>query len=113
MAFIYYRTTLLGIPLPRFFTSSRTQRSYGSVKVWKITSSHPLRERRALIATLETLDFDGITISFSAFRWAVIPPRHDARNLARKAWLSRTSEIKMGVLIGRSPVGTQVLATWV
>jgi len=33
------RTTLSGIRLPRFLTRSRTQRSSGSVKVWKQTPS--------------------------------------------------------------------------
>jgi hypothetical protein len=36
----------------------------------------------------------------------------EARNQARKALVSETRVIKMGVLLGRSPVGTQVLAAW-
>jgi hypothetical protein len=61
---------------------------------------------------LKPLQFDGTTISFSAFSWADRPPGQDARNQARKARVSRTPEIKMGLLLGSSPAGKQVLPTW-
>jgi len=69
-------------------------------------------ERSALTAALRPLAVDGTTISFSAISWAVRPPREDARNQTRKAWVSRAPEIKMGVLLGRSPADKQVLVTW-
>jgi hypothetical protein len=112
MASSYSRTTLSGIPLPRFFTNSYTQRSSGSVKEWKLTPSPPSRDRSALTVALKPLPVDGTTISFSAFSWAVRPPGQDARNEARKARVSRTPEIKMGVLLGRAPTGKQVFGTW-
>jgi hypothetical protein len=55
--------------------------------------------------------FDGKTIDFSAFSWAVRLPGQATRNQPRNAQVSRTPEIKMGVLLGCSPVGRQVLAT--
>ena len=58
----------------------------------------PSRDRSALTTALKPLAFDGITISFSAFSWAVRPPRQVARNQARKARASRTPE-KNGLLI--------------
>ena len=70
-------------------------------------------DRSALTATLKPLALDGTTISFSALSWAVRPPGLDTRNQARKAWVSRTPEIKMGVLLARSPADKQVLTTWV
>ena len=48
----------------------------------------------------------------STSRSLVGPSGQDARNQARKARVLRTPEIKMGVLLGRSPAGRQVLATW-
>jgi hypothetical protein len=69
-------------------------------------------ERSALTMALKSLPVDGTTISFSAFSWAARPHGQDARNQTRKARVSRTHEIKMGVLLGRSPTGKQVLATW-
>jgi len=72
----------------------------------------PSRDRSALTAALKPLAVDGTTISFSAFSWAVRPPGQEARNQARKARVSRTPEIKMGVLLGHCPAGKQVLATW-
>jgi hypothetical protein len=70
------------------------------------------RDGSALTVALKPLPVDGTTISFSAFSWADRLPGQDARNQARKARVSRTLEIKMGVLLGRSPAGKQVLATW-
>jgi len=106
------RTTLSGIPLPRFFTRSRRQRSSGSVKVCKLKPP-PSRDRSALTANRNPSAVDGTTINFSLLSWAVKPPGQDSRNQARKARVSRTSEIKMGVLLGRSSAGRQVLVTWV
>jgi hypothetical protein len=54
---------------------------------------------------------DGTTINYSALSWAVRSQRQEARNQTRKALVSATPVIKMGVLLGRSPAGTQVLAT--
>jgi hypothetical protein len=104
-AFISSRTTLSGIPLRRFFTRSHKQRSSGSVKVWKLTPPLPSTDRSALTAVLKPLAVDGTTISFSVFSWVVRPPGQDARNQAGKARALRTPEIKMGVLLGRSPAG--------
>jgi hypothetical protein len=55
---------------------------------------------------------DGTTINFSPLIWAVRPPGQDARNEARKLRVSLTPEIKIGVLLGRSLAGKQVLVTW-
>jgi hypothetical protein len=104
-------TTLSGMPLPRFFTSSRKQRSSGSVKVWKLTPSFPSRECNELTAARNPSAVDGTTINFSPFTWVVKPLGQDARNQARKALVSPTPEIKMGVLLGRSPAVAQVVAT--
>ena len=70
------------------------------------------RDRSALTAALKLLAVDGTTITFSALIWAVRPPEQDARNQARKARVSRTPEIKMGVWLGPSPAFRQVLVTW-
>jgi len=72
----------------------------------------PSRDRSALTSAVSLLAFDGTTIIFSALCWAVRPPGQDRRNQARKARVSRTPEIKMLVLLGRSPAGKQVLVTW-
>jgi len=72
----------------------------------------PSRDRSALTAALKPLAVDGTIISFSALSWAVRPPGQDARNQARKARVSHAPEIKMGVLLGRSPADKQVLITW-
>ena len=69
-------------------------------------------DRSALIAALKPLAFDGTTISFSALSWAVRPRGQDARNQTRKARVSRAAEIKMGVLLKRSPANKQGLFTW-
>ena len=106
------RTTLSGIPLPRFFTRSRTQRSSGRVKVWKLTPSFPLTDRSALTEARIPSAVDGTTINFSLFIWAVRPPGQDACNQARKEWASLKPKIKLGVLLGRFPAGRQALATW-
>jgi len=55
---------------------------------------------------------DGTTMKFSPFSWDIRPPGQDARNQARKERVSLTPEIKMGVLLGLSPAGTQALASW-
>jgi len=106
------RTMLSGTPLPRLITRSRTQRSSERVKVWKPTTSLSSRDRSALTAARNTSAVDGTTINFSRLSWAVTPPWQDARNQTRKARVSRTPKIKLGVLLGRSPAGRQVLATW-
>jgi hypothetical protein len=80
--------------------------------VWKLTPSHPSRDRSALTAALKPLAVDGTIISFSAFSWAVRPPGQDDRNQARKERVSRTPEIKMGDLLGRSPAAKQAFVTW-
>jgi len=69
-------TTLSGLPLPRFFTRSRTQRSSESVKVWKLTPSFASRDRSARNPSA----VDGTTINFSPFNWTVRPPRQDDCN---------------------------------
>ena len=100
------------IPLLRFFTRSRTQRSSGSVKVWKLTPSLSSRDRSALTAARNPSTVDGTSSNFSLLIWAVWPPGQDARKQARKARVSRTPELKMGALLGRYPAGRQVLVTW-
>ena len=79
--------------------------------MWKLTLP-PSRDRRALTAALKTLAVDGTTISFSGLSWAVRPPGQDTRAQARKARVLQAPEIKMGVLLGRSPADKQVLVTW-
>jgi hypothetical protein len=73
------------------------------VKVWKITPSLPSRDRNELTVALKASAVDGTTNNFSPFNWAVKPLGQDARNQARKAVVSLTPVIKMGVLLGRSP----------
>jgi hypothetical protein len=63
--------------------------------------------RSALIVVLKPLPADGTNNSFSAYSWAVRPPGQDVRKQARKTRVSRTPEINMGVLLGRSPAGKQ------
>jgi hypothetical protein len=60
----------------------------------------------------DPLAVDGTVINFSPFSWYIRLPGQDACNQARKEWVSLTPEIKMGVLLGRSPAGRQALATW-
>jgi len=81
------------------------------VKVWKLKPSFQSRDRSALTAALNPWAVDGTTINFSPFRWAIRPPEQDARNQARKERVSLTPEIKMGILLGRSPAGRQALPT--
>ena len=51
-------------------------------------------------------------VSAVALRVAeALAPRQDAHNLARNARVSVTTEIKMGVLLGRCPAGRQSLVT--
>jgi len=106
------RTTLSGIPLPRFFTRSRTQRSSGRVKVWQLTPSFLPRDRSALTEGLNPSAVDGTTITFSLFSWAVRWPGLNDRNQARKERAWPKPEIKIGVLLGRYPAGRQALAIW-
>ena len=76
------------------------------------THPPPSRDRSALTTALKPLAVDGITISFSAFSWTVRQQGQEAHNQARKARASRTTEIKIGLLLGRSPAGKLVLTTW-
>jgi hypothetical protein len=101
----------LGHPFPRFFTRSRTQRSSGSVNVWKLTPSFPSRDGSARIAALNPSAVDGTTINFSTFSWAIRHPGQFDRNQARKLRSSLTPAIKMGVFLHRFPAGKQVLFT--
>ena len=78
----------------------------------KLTPSFPSRDRSVLTAALNTLTFNGTTINFSPFSWAIRPPRQDARNQDRKLRVSLTPEIKMSVLLCRCLAGRQALATW-
>ena len=80
--------------------------------MWKLTPAFPSRDRSALTAVLNSSAVDGTTINFSPFSWAIRLPGHDARNQARKERVSLKPEIKMGILLGRSPAGRQALATW-
>jgi len=82
------------------------------VKIWKLTPFFPSRDRSALTAALTPSAVDGTTTNFSPFSWTVRLPGQEARNQARNEWASLTPEIKIGVLLGRSPAGRQVLATW-
>ena len=103
--------THTGMPLPSFFTNSLTQGSSGIVKVLKLTPSFPSRERSELTVARNRSAVGGTTINFSPFSWAVRPLGQDACNQARKALVSLTPETKMGVLLGGSHAGSQVVAT--
>jgi len=74
--------------------------------------SVPSRDSRAMTAALNPSAVDGTTVKFSSFGWAIRPPEQDAHKHARKEWVSLTTEIKLGVLLGRSHAGRQALATW-
>ena len=104
-------TTLSEMPLPRFFTSSRTQRPSGSVKVRKLTPSFPSRERRELTAARNPSTVDWATNKFSPFSWAIRLLGQDACNQARIARVLLTPEMIMGALLKSSSAGTQALAT--
>jgi hypothetical protein len=80
--------------------------------MWKLTHSLSSRDRSALTDALNPSVVDGTTIKFSLFSWAVRPPGQDACKEARKAWVSLTPEIKMGVLLGCYSASKQVLVTW-
>jgi hypothetical protein len=80
--------------------------------VWKLTPLFPLRDRSVLTMARNPSAVDGATIKFLPFSSAVRPPGQDAHNQARMARVLLTPEIKMGVLLGCSPAGMQVLATW-
>ena len=79
--------------------------------MWKLTPSFQSRDRSALTAALNPSAVDGTTINFSPFSWAIRPPGQEARNQARKEWVSLTPEIKMDILLRRSPARRQDLAT--
>jgi hypothetical protein len=78
----------------------------------ELTPSTPSRDRSALTVALNPSAVDGTTINFSAFSWAVRTQGQEPRNQARNARVSATHVMKMGVLLGRSTAGTQVVATW-
>jgi hypothetical protein len=63
----------------------------------------PFKSPHELPVALKQSADDGTTINFSPFNWAVKPLGQDARNQARKALVSPTPVIKMGVLLRRSP----------
>ena len=65
-----------------------------------------------MTAALDPSAVEGVTINFSALIWAVSWMGQEDRSHARNALVSSTPEIKMGVLLGRSLAGRQVLATW-
>ena len=71
----------------------------------------PIEVHSTPTAALNTSAVDDTTMN-SLLSWAVRPPEQDARNAVRKAQVSRTPKIKMGVFLGRSPTYRQVLATW-
>ena len=79
--------------------------------MWKLTPSRPSRDGSAQTVALKQLAVDGTTISFSALSWAVRPPVQDTRNRVRKARVSRTPEIKIRILFGRSPAVKHLLVT--
>jgi hypothetical protein len=70
------------------------------------------RDRSALTTALNPWAFDGTTINFSPFSWAVRPTGQDDRNQVRKLHEFLAPVIKMGVLFGRCPTGKKVLFTW-
>jgi len=72
----------------------------------------PVKGSSALTAALNPSAVDGTTFNFSPFSWAVRPPGQVARNQARNERVSLTPEIKMGVLLGRSPAGGHPFTTW-
>ena len=84
----------------------------GSVKLWKLTPPFPSRNRSAMTEAVNPSAVDGMTTNFSPFIWAIRPPLQDIHNQARKERASPKPEIKTGVLLGRSPAGRQILATW-
>ena len=65
-----------------------------------------------MTAARKPSEFDGTTISLSAFSWANRPPGKDARSHVTKLQVSLTPEIKIRGLYGRCPAGMQALATW-
>jgi hypothetical protein len=58
-----------------------------------------------MTAALKPLDVDGTTIELLPSSWADRSLGQNARNQAKKAQVSLIPEIKMGVLLGRSPAG--------
>ena len=105
------RTWLSDISLPRFYTRSSTQRCSGIVKVWKLTPSNYPRMQcadrgseplRLLLARPANL---ALYLGRQTAR-TKIPQR------ARKVRASLILLIKMGVLLGSSPAGKQVLFAW-
>jgi hypothetical protein len=72
-----------------------------------------LRARSALTTSRNPSAVDGTTISFSPVSWAIRPPGQDSRYQAWKEGVSRAPVINNCVLLGWSPAGNQVLATWV
>jgi hypothetical protein len=58
-------------------------------------------DRSALTVALKPSAFDGVTISVSPLSWAVRGQGQDARNQVRKALVSATPEMKIGVLLLR------------
>jgi hypothetical protein len=72
----------------------------------------PSRGRSALTMAPNPSTVNGTNIKFSPLSFAVRPPGQDARNQARKLRVSQATVIKMGVLLGRSPAGKQVLVNW-
>jgi hypothetical protein len=105
------RTTPSGIPLPKFLNGSFSQVSSGSTKVWNLTLP-PSRDRSELKTVRNPSTVSGTTFNFSPLIGAVRPPGQDARKQTRKLTVSQETELKMGVLLGRSPAGKQVLVNW-
>ena len=72
----------------------------------------PSSARNALTAALNPLAVAGTTTSFSALSYTDSWQGHDDRSHARKALVSPTLEIKMGVLFRLCPAGRLVAAAW-
>ena len=99
-------------PTEVLYQESRTEVLYEREGVKTHTFLPVKGPQRTLTAARNPSAVDGTTINFSDFNWAIRPPGQDARNQARKARVSFTPEINIGVLLGRCPAGRQVLATW-
>ena len=65
----------------------------------------PPRERSALTAALNPSGVERVTIKFSALILTVRWLGQEDRSHSRNALVSSTLEIKMNVLLGRSPAG--------
>jgi hypothetical protein len=77
----------------------------------EVHTTFPIKGPQGAAAALKPLAVDGVTINRPALSWAVNGAGQEERSHARKLRVSVKPEIKIGVLLRRSPAGRFGLIT--